>query len=82
MWYRLDTTIMRFQKMPLYAKPEALDLLKDKGYSSYRLREEKLLTPRTLQKIRAGDRITMHELESICDILRVQPNKVVEWERW
>lgn len=68
--------------MPIYARSEALDMLREKGYSSYRLREEKILTPRTIQKIRDGERITMRELETICDILHVQPNKVVEWERW
>ena len=68
--------------MAIYARSEALDLLRDKGYSSYRLREEKILTPRTLQRIRNGERITMHELETICDILQMQPNKVIEWERW
>lgn len=68
--------------MAIYARPETLDLLRDKGYSSYRLREEKLLTPRTIQRIRDGGRITMHELEVICDLLHVQPNKVIEWERW
>lgn len=68
--------------MAIYAKPEALDLLKDKGYSSYRLRENGILTPRTIQKIRKGERITMHELENICDILHMQPNKVVEWMPW
>ena len=68
--------------MAIYARSETLDLLRDKGYSSYRLREDKILTPRTIQKLRNCERITMHELETICDLLHVQPNKVVEWERW
>lgn len=68
--------------MPVYARPDILDMLLEKGYSSYRLREEKLMTPRTMQKIRHGERITMSELETICDLLHVQPNKVIEWERW
>lgn len=70
------------EKMPLYAKCEALDMLKDRGYSSYRLREERLLTPRTMQRIRNGESLTMHELETLCDLLHVQPNKVMEWSRW
>ena len=68
--------------MPIYARSDVLDLLLEKGYSSYRLREEKLMTPRTMQKIRHGERITMNELETICDLLHVQPSKVIEWERW
>lgn len=68
--------------MPIYARSDVLDLLLEKGYSSYRLKEEKLMTPRTMQKIRRGERITMNELETICDLLHVQPSKVIEWERW
>ena len=68
--------------MPIYARPDVLDLLLEKGCSSYRLREEKLMAPRTMQKIRHGERITMNELEAICDLLCVQPNKAIEWERW
>lgn len=68
--------------MPIYAKYETLEMLKDKGYSSYRLREDRILSPRTLQKIRNQERLTMHELETICDLLHVQPNKVVEWDQW
>lgn len=59
-----------------------MDLLKERGYSSYRLREEKILTPKTMQKIRKGDQLTMHELDVICDLIQVQPNKVVEWRRY
>lgn len=67
--------------MPIYARSDVLDLLLEKGYSSYRLREEKLMAPRTMQKIRHGEKITMKELETICDLLHVQPNRVIEWER-
>lgn len=74
--------ICKGAEMPVYAKSEALDLLKEKGYSTYRLREEKILTPRTMQKIRDEKQLTMHELGTICDLLKVQPNKVVEWQPW
>ena len=70
------------ENMPIYARYETLDLLSERGYSSYRLKKEKILTPRTIQKIRNGDRLTMHELEIICDLLKVQPNKVTEWSIW
>lgn len=68
--------------MPLYARSEVLDLLKDKGYSSYRLREEKILSPHTIQKIRNEERLTMHELEIICDLLHVQPGRIIGWRQW
>ena len=67
--------------MPIYARSDVLDLLLEKGCSSYRLREEKLMTPRTMQKIRHGERITMKELETICKLLYVQSNRLIELER-
>ena len=79
---RTGTILRKGAARQIYARSDVLDLLLEKGYSSYRLREEKLMTPRTMQKIRHGERITMNELETICDLLHVQPSKVIEWERW
>lgn len=54
--------------------------LKDAGYSSYRLRQEKILSEGTLQKMRSGNiAITLESLGVVCDILRCQPGDLVEW---
>ena len=54
--------------------------LKNAGYSSYRLRQEKILSEGTLQKMRSGNiAITMESLGVICDILQCQPGDLVEW---
>lgn len=54
--------------------------LKDTGYSSYRLRQEKILSEGTLQKMRSGNvGITLESLGVVCDILRCQPGDLVEW---
>lgn len=54
--------------------------LKDAGYSSYRLRQEKILSEGTLQKMRSGNvGITLESLGVVCDILRCQPGDLVEW---
>ena len=54
--------------------------LKEAGYSSYRLRREKLLSESTLQKLRTGNTaITLESLNVICDILQCQPGELVEW---
>ena len=61
-------------------KVNILGELKKIGYSSYRLRQEKVLGEATLQKMRAGS--TMIALESlgvICSILHCQPGDLVEW---
>ena len=56
------------------------ELLKYAGYSSYRLRKEKLLSESILQKLRTGDTtITLESLNIICNILRCQPGDLLEW---
>ena len=61
-------------------KVNILEKLKEAGYSSYRLRQEKVLSEGTLQKMRSGNiAITMESLGVVCDILRCQPGELVEW---
>lgn len=61
-------------------KVNILEELKKTGYSSYRLRQEKILGEATLQKIRVGSTmLTLESLGVICDILRCQPGDLVEW---
>ncbi len=61
-------------------KVNILEELKKAGYSTYRMRQEKVLSESTLQRIREGN--TLVALESIgvvCDILHCQPGDLVEW---
>ncbi len=61
-------------------KMNILEKLKDAGYSSYRLRQEKILSEGTLQKMRSGNTsINLASLEPVCRILRCQPGDLVEW---
>lgn len=54
--------------------------LKEAGYSTYRLRKEKLLPESTVQKLRTGNTtITLESLNVVCNILRCQPGDFLEW---
>jgi putative transcriptional regulator len=71
--YILGVGMLRYKK-------NILKELKDAGYSSYRLRQEKVLSEGTLQKMRSGNvGITLESLGVICDILQCQPGDLVEW---
>ena len=60
-------------------KKNILKELKDAGYSSYRLRQEKVLSEGPSQKMRSGNvGITLESLGVICDILQCQPGDLVE----
>jgi putative transcriptional regulator len=63
-------------------KVNILEKLKEAGYSSYRIRQEKILAEGTMQKIREGKiAMTLESLGVICDILECQPGDLVEWVR-
>ena len=54
--------------------------LKEAGYSTYRLRKEKLLSESTVQKLRLGDMsLSFATLNIICNILQCQPGDILEW---
>jgi len=54
--------------------------LKEAGYSTYRLRHEKLLSESTVQKMRIGDMtLSFATLNTICNVLKCQPGDILEW---
>ena len=61
-------------------KVNILAKLKDAGYSSYRIRQEKLISEGTLQRLRTGGTgIRVDSLDPVCRILQCQPGDLVEW---
>lgn len=61
-------------------KVNILEELKKAGYSTYRMRQEKVLSESTLQRIREGNTlVTLESIGVICDILHCQPGDLVEW---
>lgn len=63
--------------MPLFYKLDAIEELKRKGYSSYRIRQEKLLSESTLQKLREKRPIAWENIETLCKLLEVQPEDII-----
>lgn len=56
-----------------------IDMLKSAGYSTYRIRKEKIIGERALQKFRGGDELpSWNELDIICGLLHVEPWNIVE----
>lgn len=65
--------------MPLQFKIDILTALKEKGYTSYRIRQEKILSESTLQKIRSGSGISWDTIETLCRLLDCQPSDLMEY---
>ena len=55
--------------MALRYKINVLDALKAKGYTTYTLRKQKLLSESTIQKLRAGEGVAWDNLETLCRLL-------------
>lgn len=56
-----------------------LDMLRDAGYTTYKIRQDKILGERTLQKFRAGELPSWRELDVICGLLHVGPWDIIEY---
>lgn len=65
--------------MAIRCKVDILAALSAAGYSSYRLRREKIMGESTRTKIRAGGLPSWHELDVICRLLQCQPGDLVEY---
>lgn len=67
--------------MALKYKIDVLEALKEKGYSSYSLRKEKLLSESTIQKLRSGEGISWDNLETLCKLLECDIADILEYQK-
>lgn len=65
--------------MSIRLKSDILSLLKEAGFTTYKLRQEKLLGERAIQKLRTGDLPSWNELNTICALLNKQVGDLVEY---
>lgn len=64
--------------MPICYKINVLSALKEKGYTTYRLRKEKLLSERTIQSLRDGAMVSWETISRLCEMLECQPGDFLE----
>lgn len=65
--------------MSIRYKIDILAALKSSGYSTYKLRKEKLLAESTIQKMREDNLLSWAELNSVCKLLNAQPGDLMEY---
>ena len=66
--------------MPLTYNIDVLEALKQNGYSTYRIRKEKLIGESTLQKIRQGLPVSLENIETLCRLLHCQPGDIIRYD--
>nr|WP_294491530.1 helix-turn-helix transcriptional regulator [uncultured Anaerosporobacter sp.] len=62
-------------------KINILQLLKDLGYTTYKLRKDKLLAESTIQKLRNNEPISWDNIETLCKLLNCQPGDIMKYEK-
>ena len=67
--------------MAIHYKVDILAELKKKGYSSTRIREEKLIGQSYLQQLRRGELVSWKTLDTICALLECQPGDLIEFQK-
>ena len=65
--------------MGLRYKVDVLAELNAHGYSTYRLRKEKLLGEATIQKMRTSSGVSWESIETLCRLLNCQPGDLIEY---
>ena len=70
---------MRGGDLMIRLKIDVLEALKSAGYTSYRLRKDRLLGESVLTKLRNGVLPSWHELDVCCKLLNRQPGDFLTW---
>ena len=65
--------------MPIKYKIDVLEALKAAGYSTYRLRKDKLIGEATIQRIRSGEPVSWENISTLCSLLNCQPGDLLEY---
>ena len=67
--------------MAIRYKVDVMAELKQKGYTSTKIRGEKLIGQSYLQQLRHGELVSWKTLDTICSLLECQPGDLVEFVR-
>ena len=65
--------------MAIHYKVDVLAELKKKGYTSTKIREEKLIGQSYLQQLRHQELVSWKTIDTICGLLDCQPGDLVEY---
>lgn len=63
--------------MPIEYKIDVLKKLKEAGFTTYKLRTDKLLPEATIQALRKKKLIGIQSLKTVCQLLHMQPGDIL-----
>lgn len=56
------------------------DLMKEKGLTTYRIRQENIISQSALTAIKNGKSVTTDTIAKLCKVLNCQPGDIMEYE--
>lgn len=65
--------------MAVKYKFDVLEKLKENGYTTYKLRQDKILGERVIQQLRNKEIVSWKTIETICSLLSCQIGDIVEY---
>ena len=65
--------------MAITYKIDIMEALKQRGYTSYQLRKEKIIGERQIQQIRNGEIVSVACLDKLCRLLNCQPGDLIQY---
>ena len=65
--------------MPIKYKIDILSALKAAGYSTYKIRKDKIFAESTLQQFRNNEIVSTEPLSKLCKLLNCQPGDILEY---
>ena len=65
--------------MAIKYRIDVLAALKEAGYSSYKMRNDRIMGEATIQAIRKGQQISWDKLSLVCSLLNCQPGDILEY---
>jgi len=63
----------------LVYKIDVLETLKEMGYNSTRLYNERQISQTAIQKMRRGEVVGINVLEKLCELLDMQPGNIIKY---
>ena len=65
--------------MPIKYKFDVLDALRAAGYTTYKLRKDKIFGERVIQQLRNGEIVSWATIDTLCTLLNCQPGDLLEY---
>ena len=79
LWYNIGKSEKGGGRVALRYKVDVLAKLKEKGFTTYKLRTEKIMGEAMLQKLRQHQMVSWATIEKLCELLQCQIVDIIEY---